>query len=38
MICFGDVARHIIGKPVQQVLRMATSANQLPLDIAKIVS
>jgi len=38
MICFGDVARHIVGKPVQQVLRMATSANQLPADIAKIVS
>ncbi|XP_066351389.1 uncharacterized protein [Miscanthus floridulus] len=38
MICFGDVARHIVGKPVQQVLRMATPANQLPADIAKIVS
>lgn len=38
MICFGDVARHIIGKPVQQVIRAATCTNPLPTDIAKIVS
>lgn len=38
MICFGDVARQIVGKPVQQLLRAATAASQLPAEIARIVS
>jgi replication factor A1 len=38
MICFGDIARRMIGKPVQQVLRTATSANTYPPDISKMVS
>jgi replication factor A1 len=38
MICFGDIARRIIGKPVQQLLRTATSSNAYPGDIARLVS
>jgi replication factor A1 len=38
MICFGDIARRIIGKPVQQVLRTATSSNAYPGDITRLVS
>jgi hypothetical protein len=38
MICFGDVARQIIGKPVQQLLRIVTTGGPLPVDIAKIIS
>lgn len=38
MICFGDVARQIIGKPVQQLLRTVTTGGPLPVDIAKIIS
>ena len=38
MICFGDIARRMIGKPVQQVLRTATSPNTYPSDISKLVS
>jgi replication factor A1 len=38
MICFGDVARRIIGKPVQQIIRTATNANTYPPDVTKIVS
>lgn len=38
MIAFGDVARRIVGKPVQQVLRSSRSANNTPPDIAAIVS
>lgn len=38
MICFGDAARQILGKPVQQMLRAVTAASPLPADIAKIVS
>lgn len=38
MICFGDVARQIVGKPVQQLLRIATSGSPLPADVTRIVS
>lgn len=38
MICFGDVARRIVGKPVQQVLRTSTSSNAYPPDIARLAS
>ncbi|XP_066385069.1 uncharacterized protein [Miscanthus floridulus] len=38
MICFGDVARRIIGKTVQQLLRTSPHANTYPLDVTKIVS
>ncbi|XP_062208523.1 uncharacterized protein LOC133910017 [Phragmites australis] len=38
MIAFGEVARRIVGKPVQQVLRSARFANDTPPDIAAIVS
>lgn len=38
MICFGDIACRIIGKPVQQLLRTATSSNAYPGDIARLVS
>ncbi|XP_066314007.1 replication protein A 70 kDa DNA-binding subunit B-like [Miscanthus floridulus] len=38
MVCFGDVARRIIGKPVQQILRTATNANTYPPDVTKMVS
>ena len=38
MICLGDVARQIIGKPVQQLLRTTTTASPLPADVTKIVS
>ncbi|XP_062182255.1 uncharacterized protein LOC133886584 isoform X3 [Phragmites australis] len=38
MIAFREVARRIVGKPVQQVLRFARSANDTPPDIAAIVS
>lgn len=38
MICFGDVARRIVGKPVQQVLRTSAGANAYPPDISRIVS
>lgn len=38
MICFGDVARRIIGKPVQQLLRTAANANTYPPDVSKIVN
>lgn len=38
MICVVDIARRIIGKPVQQVLRTVTAQNAYPPDITKIVS
>jgi hypothetical protein len=38
MICFGDVARRIIGKPVQQLLRSSSSPNTYPPEIARIAS
>ncbi|CAD6259972.1 unnamed protein product [Miscanthus lutarioriparius] len=38
MVCFGDIARRMIGKPVQQLLRTSTSANAYPPDITKLVS
>jgi hypothetical protein len=38
MICFGDVARRIIGKPVQQLLRSSLSPNTYPQEIARIAS
>ena len=38
MICLGDVARQIIGKSVQQLLRTTTTASPLPPDVTKIVS
>jgi hypothetical protein len=38
MICFGDVARRIVGKPVQQVMRTSTSSNAYPPDIARLAS
>lgn len=39
MICFGEVARRIVGKPVQQIMRMArNSTDEFPPDIAAIVS
>lgn len=38
LICFGDVARRIVGKPVQQVLRTSTSSNAYPPDIARLAS
>lgn len=38
MICFGDVACQIVGKPVQQLLRTVTSATPLPAEIARVVS
>lgn len=38
VICFGDIARRIIGKSVQQVLRTATIQNAYPPDITKIVN
>lgn len=38
VICFGDIARRIIRKSVQQVLRTATIQNAYPPDITKIVN
>jgi replication factor A1 len=38
MVCFGDVARRIIGKSVQQLLRTSPNANTYPPDVSKIVS
>lgn len=38
MICFGEVARRIVGKPVQQVLRASTSTGTYPPDITKLVA
>jgi len=38
MICFGDVARRIIGKSVQQLLKTATSGTTYPPEVARIVS
>lgn len=38
MICFGEIGCQIIGKPVQQLLRMTTPANPVPADIARIIS
>lgn len=38
MVAFGDVARRIIGKPVQQLLRTSTSATVYPPEIARLVS
>ncbi|CAD6257799.1 unnamed protein product [Miscanthus lutarioriparius] len=38
MVCFGDIARRMIGKLVQQLLRTSTSANAYPPDITKLVS
>jgi replication factor A1 len=38
MICFGDVARRIIGKSVQQLLRIATNSTTYPPEVARIVS
>ncbi|KAL6878480.1 hypothetical protein ACP4OV_012650 [Aristida adscensionis] len=37
MIAFGDIARPIVGKPVQVVLREAKYTSVVPLDIASIV-
>jgi len=38
MICFGDVARRIIGKSVQQLLKTATNSTTYPPEVARIVS
>ncbi|XP_062202306.1 uncharacterized protein LOC133904780 [Phragmites australis] len=38
MIAFGEVARRIVGKPVQQVFRASRFANDAPPDIAATVS
>jgi hypothetical protein len=38
MICFGEIARQIVGKPVQQVLKSARAFGDIPPDIAAIVS
>lgn len=38
MVCFGDIARCMIGKPVQQLLRTSASANGYPADITKLVN
>lgn len=38
MICFGDVARRIIGKPVQQLLKTTGGPNTYPVDITSLVS
>lgn len=38
MICFGDVARRVIGKSVQQLLKTARNANTYPQEVARIVS
>ncbi|CAL5077052.1 unnamed protein product [Urochloa decumbens] len=38
MICFGQLAQHIIGKPVDQVLRTVRRDEQFPPDIAGVVS
>lgn len=37
MICFVGIARHIISKPIQQVLRTAAGAGACPPDIMKMV-
>ncbi|KAL6858851.1 hypothetical protein ACP4OV_017853 [Aristida adscensionis] len=38
MIAFGDIARRIVGKPVQTVLRECKFSNGVPPDISAIVS
>ncbi|CAO2189268.1 unnamed protein product [Urochloa humidicola] len=38
MICFGQVAQRIIGKPVEQVLRTVRRDEDFPPDIAGVVS
>ncbi|XP_062194097.1 replication protein A 70 kDa DNA-binding subunit D-like isoform X2 [Phragmites australis] len=38
MVAFGEVGRRIVGKPVQQVLRATRIGNDIPPDIAAIVS
>lgn len=38
MVCFGGIARRMVGKPVQQVLRTAGQGGAYPPDITKIVA
>ncbi|CAO2038100.1 unnamed protein product [Urochloa humidicola] len=38
MICFGQIAQRIIGKPVDQVLRTVRRDEEFPLDVAGIVA
>ncbi|KAJ1256523.1 hypothetical protein BS78_K009400 [Paspalum vaginatum] len=38
MVCFGDVAGRIVGKPFQQVMRATRPSEDFPPDIAAIVS
>jgi hypothetical protein len=38
MFCFDTVARHIVGRPCETVLKQATEAAPIPLDLAQIVS
>ena len=38
MICFGEIGRRIIGKPVETVMRSTKREDLIPLDIASIVS
>ncbi|KAG2651375.1 replication protein A 70 kDa DNA-binding subunit B-like isoform X1 [Panicum virgatum] len=38
MICFGEIGRRIVGKPVETVMRTPKGNDLLPLDVAGIVS
>jgi len=38
MICFGEIGRRIVGKSVETVMRAPRGRDNLPLDIAGIVS
>lgn len=38
MFCFDTVARHIVGRPCETVLKQATEAAPIPPDLAQIVS
>ncbi|KAL6633538.1 hypothetical protein ACP70R_026209 [Stipagrostis hirtigluma subsp. patula] len=38
MIAFGDIARRIVGKPVQAVLRASRYSDDVPPDVAAVVS
>ncbi|XP_008645279.1 replication factor A protein 1 [Zea mays] len=38
MFCFDTVARHIVGRPCETVLKQATEATPIPPDLAQIVS
>ena len=37
MICFGEIGRRIVGKPVETVMRTPKGNDLLPLDVAGIL-